>query len=344
MTPADPLTDSLVDASVAGALYARIQRERRAAVGAQLALLPTPVNEYKIVMPQAEKNAMNVISEVEKDASGMRDEDGSVPVETDAADVAELEQTNAVAKREAMLASCSSAMRRELPRPLVINRAPTLLDSAAPHAGDSRATAAQLLDAEVLRLLEADASADQPSGAPERVNNLCWTNSVPLGRARSLLRNESKRIASALTISGDNNDYFQWSSTEQRLAYVPSLQMYADRCSTGEDDRMAASEQQQLLLKNLMARDAKRAGKVEKKLETLSGGYRKRALGLERKCSGLLQGLLDKLIDMRSLKSLDSLETHAKSQRLATVRAQLSYQSDREAELQNAYAALLRDD
>ena len=94
------------------------------------------------------------------------------------------------------------------------------------------------------------------------------------------------------------------------------------------------------VLKNLMARDAKRCGKLEKKLELLQGGYRKRATALERKCQTLQQALAGKSIDLAAFQALANAESLAKPQRLAAMQRCISEQAEREAALQERYAAL----
>ena len=62
------------------------------------------------------------------------------------------------------MARRSTAVQRELPRPLIVNR------EALPPPGDAAlAEAAKLLSKEMLHMLEADATAFPPKGAPEGV-------------------------------------------------------------------------------------------------------------------------------------------------------------------------------
>ena len=89
-----------------------------------------------------------------------------------------------------------------------------------------------------------------------------------------------------------------------------------------------------------MARDAKRAGRLEKKLELLQGGYRKRAAALERKCQALQQTVAGKRIELAAFQALDSAEALARPQRLAAMQRCISEQAEREAALQERYAAL----
>merc|ERR1719291_369135 len=66
------------------------------------------------------------------------------------------------------------------------------------------------------------------------------------------------------------------------IAYVPSQQRYARLSAVSKAERLQAPQQQLQLVKNFMARDAKRAAKAEKKVDLLLGGYKKRATALSQ--------------------------------------------------------------
>ena len=89
----------------------RQQKARSAALAGQLAGLPAPAHEYSIVMP-----------EMPDEADGMEGEEGEGAREEDALDRDEREGAEAAAALAAEVATRSSALQRELPRPLVVNR------------------------------------------------------------------------------------------------------------------------------------------------------------------------------------------------------------------------------
>ena len=89
----------------------RQQKARSAALAGQLASLPAPAHEYSIVMP-----------EMPDEAHGMEGEEGEGAREEDALDRDEREGAEVAAVLAAEVATRSSALQRELPRPLVVNR------------------------------------------------------------------------------------------------------------------------------------------------------------------------------------------------------------------------------
>jgi pre-mRNA-splicing factor CDC5/CEF1 len=179
------------------------------------------------------------------------------------------------------LAKRSSALRRELPRPLIVNRdemlAPaTGADAAALDVSPHARAADQMVREEMVRMLEADAAAYPVPGAPEAK-----------GRKRKPLKPLAPDAAAAAAAmveaeveamrgGGPPPDLATLgaacASAAAELAYVPSLQKYAPLSSVTRQEALQAPQQQLQLLKNFMARDAKRAGKAEKKLEVLLGG------------------------------------------------------------------------
>jgi len=256
-------------------------------------------------------------------------------MEEDALDVAEREEAAEVAALATKLALRSSAIQRGLPRPLVVNREAAL--DADP--GD---TASGLLAAEMLRMLEADASNDPPKGAPEGIKKrkaLKPVKPAVLEQARDLLAQEM----TALPSQPAPHEYAAaWTTIEKQIIYVPALQKYAAASSVSEAERLGACEQQMQLLKNAMTRDAKRAGKLEKKLEVLLGGYRKRAAAVERKCQEQQQAIQERQMELSCFKALQRDENQARPQRFAAMQMCLSVQVEREAQLQERYAVLAR--
>ena len=142
---------ALGSTSLPAGLHVRLQRERQAAISAQLSLLPAPVNEYTIVMPDVSATAGEATEEEQEQS-----------LEEDALDAAEREDAAAMAAEAMKLSLRSSTIQRELPRPFVVNRDAALaIDEMQPVHGPP-SVASQLLAAEMLRMLEADASIDPP--------------------------------------------------------------------------------------------------------------------------------------------------------------------------------------
>ena len=91
-----------------------------------------------------------------------------------------------------------------------------------------------------------------------------------------------------------------------------------------------------------MSRDAKRAGKLEKKLELLLGGYRKRASTLAGKCQAKQVSIRDKEIELACFAALEGSEQLARPQRLMAMESLVREQRVREQVLQLRFAELTR--
>lgn len=320
----------------------RLERERRAAVAAQLSMLPAPVNEYKIVMPSVE----------EGEAEG--EEGEAEPMEEDAMDAAERQAAAHAAAHAAELAKRSTALQRRLPRPLIVNRQLTAtagpLTSALTSGGAACssepgaaawAEAEAMMTEEMVRMLEADASAFPPPGAPEG-----GKKRKPLKPLQpELLESAKAMLAAELeAIGGPSADEFAtaWEAADAKLAYIPSLQTYAALDSVSAPDRLEAFSQQLQLLRNHMARDQKKATKIEKKLEVTLGGYRKRAKAVAAEIEQQHDAIAEKKLQLNCFERLAQGEALARPQRLGELEALVKAQAEREKVLQTRYAELLR--
>ena len=193
-----------------------------------------------------------------------------------------------------------------------------------------------------------DNSLDPPKGAPappegaKRKKLLKPIEKELLAQADELLNAEVGRL-SAPTAAELAASYPEvWASANSDLIYVPRLQKYAEASSVEASDLVAASEQQLHLYKNLLTRDAKRAAKVEKKLEMLLGGYRKRSSALAQKCVASRQAISEKSIELGCFETLAGQEGLARIQRLGALEAYVHEQRTREEGLQAKYAELSR--
>ena len=319
----------------------RLERERRAAVAAQLSMLPAPVNEYKIVMPSVE--------------TGEEGEEGEAePMEEDAMDAVEREAAAHAAARAAELAKRSTALQRGLPRPLIVNRQLTAtagpLTSALMSGGagcssepgaTSWAEAEAMMTEEMVRMLEADATAFPPPGAPEGGKKRKPLKPLP----PELLESAKAMLAAELeAIGGPSAEEFAaaWEAADAKLAYIPSLQTYAALDSVSAADRLEAYSQQLQLLRNHMAKDQKKATKIEKKLEVTLGGYRKRAKAAAAEMEQQHDAIAEKKLQLNCFERLAQGEALARPQRLGALEGLVTAQAEREKVLQARYAELLR--
>ncbi|KAL1525879.1 hypothetical protein AB1Y20_020707 [Prymnesium parvum] len=326
---ATPSRDALaingeMDASLEGLpmnAQRRLQKERKMALMSQLSSLPAPQNEYKIVMPEMPPD----------------DEAEEEPYEEDALDAAAREQAERERLHAAEMAKRSSALQAELPRPLVVNR-----EMASAAGAENEADA--LVRDEMVKMLEADASTFPVKGAPEarKRKPLRPLPAERLEEARALLAAEVAAmeaeapppLAAAVAAARE--------AAAAAVVYVPARQGFAPLAECSGEEAVGAAQQQLQLVKNYMAKDAKKAAKMEKKLDVLLGGYKKRASALSAELQEKHQVLLDKLIELSCFKALQGHETIALPQRLSDMQALVEAQKQREAALQAKYSELSR--
>ena len=338
-------------------------KERKAALGAQLARLPAPQHEYNIVMPEMPQDG----GEEEEDGEGGAREE-------DALDREEREAHEAAAAHAAEVATRSTALQRELPRPLVVNREVLVAaaagivpigaeaegaEGAEEAAAEVAARAAaggvsaaaygaadQLLRDEMVKMLESDACAFPVKGAPEAAvkKRKPYKLLEPqlLQQAAQLLRDEQEALAKEAPLPSAEAMREAWEAAAAELIYVPSKQRYAPSSSVGKAERLQAAQQQLQLVKNFMAKDSKKCAKVEKKLDVTQGGYKKRAAALASQLVATQAEVREKRIELACFEALHAQEGLARPQRLSQMAALLSEQTRREAELQTRYAELLR--
>lgn len=319
----------------------RLARQRREALAASLGSLPAPTNEYKIVMPEIEPEPDEA-----DDAAGGQYPEGYVE---DALDEQERADAQAAAALAADLAKRSTALQRSLPRPLIVNRdemlsAPTGADAAALDSAPAIRAADKAIREEMVKMLEAEAFVYPVPGAPEGKT-----------RKRKPLKSLEPEVAAAAAamveaeIQSSARKRLEPAdlaaaclAAQAELAYVPSLQRYATLGSVKAAEALQAPQQQLQLLKNFMAKDAKKAGKAEKKLDILLGGYKKRASSLIKEMERRHASILDKRIELNCFRSLEEREALAAPQRLNDLTAMVAEQEKKESELQARYAELMR--
>ena len=110
-----------------------------------------------------------------------------------------------------------------------------------------------------------------------------------------------------------------WEAANAQLAYIPTLQSYAPLSEVSTKQHLASLQQQLQLLRNHMAKDGKKAGKLEKKLEVVLGGYRKRAAALGAQIHEQHQAIGERHVELGCFEALARMENLARPQRLAVL-------------------------
>lgn len=242
----------------------------------KLSTLPTPRNDYEIVVPEDATDDDNE-SSMDQLIEDQSDADARVVAEDKAQKAAEL------ARR-------SQPIQKNLPRPFEINT--TILRPPADMIGLTELQRAEeLIKQEMITMLHYDAllnpvvlPVNAPPKKPTSLQQLqVYLDQNPydefedddLRQAEDLLKNEMQVVKNGMA-HGDLSleNYSQvWQECLSQVLYLPSQNRYTRANLASKKDRFESAERKLEQNRKHMAKEAKRCGKIEKKLKILTGGY-----------------------------------------------------------------------
>lgn len=282
-----------------------------------LSSLPAPQNEYKIVLPSLPEDAAAQGEEVTLDAR-------------------ELEAKQQEAERlrlEAEYQKRSSALKKDLPRPRMIN---TTILAANP--------ADELLDKEICALLTQDAIAFPvkngkiPKSAPTQFESF---NEDELEEAKMILEEEISAIRD-LTPTCDEREYVEtWTHALNELVLIPAEKKYAKLKDTPNDKLVQAEEAVFQTLQKQFNRESKKMTKLEQRVKVYLAGYEQRNAAIAKELESLLAQLQQAEIELQCFKNLRQSERAGAYARLTALAKMVDEQSQKETALQNRYSSLL---
>lgn len=259
------------------AAFKNYQKQVKTSLRDGLASLPAPRNDYEIVVPDdqdddtGETATDDQLIEDQSDIDARRIEDEKV-------------------QRAARLARRSQVIQRELPRPIDINTT-ILRPPGEMHNLTDLQKAEELIKQEMVTMLHYD-SLNNPvppiSGQPPRKPSALqqiqtylehnrydefWDDE--LQTARQMLADEMQYVKNGMA-HGELalESYSQvWKECLAQVLYLPSQNRYTRANLASKKDRFESAEKKLEQNRKHMAREAKRCGKIEKKLKVLTGGY-----------------------------------------------------------------------
>lgn len=271
-------TDEFSETPIAMKEY---QKQVKESLREKLSTLPTPRNDYEIVVPEdaVEDDGDNAPAQLIEDQS---DADMRIIEEQKAFEAAELKRR-------------SQVIQKRLPRPLDINT--TILRPPSDMVGLTELQRAEeLIKQEMITMLHYDAKLNpvtqKASIPPKKMSSLQqiqqYLDQNPydeygeddLSEAEELLKNEMQVVKSGMA-HGDLSleNYSQvWQECLSQVLYLPSQNRYTRANLASKKDRFEAAERKLEQNRKHMAKEAKRCGKIEKKLKVLTGGYQVRTL------------------------------------------------------------------
>lgn len=271
---------SVLDTPLAVKAY---QKQVKSSLREGLAGLPRPKNDYEIVVPEQE--------DVEGGAVG----DESTSVE-DQSDVDQRRVEEFQRRRALELRQRSQVIQRDLPRPFEINTS-ILRPSGDMQNLNEMQRAEEMIKAEMITMLHYDSLKNPVQNAlgPRRVtpaNSAAFLNEHPyaefdleeMEQARVLLEAEMATVKKGM-LHGElalESYAHVWEECLEQVLYLPSQNRYTRANLASKKDRLESAEFSLESNRKFMAREAKRCGKIEKKLKILTGGYQAKAQALTK--------------------------------------------------------------
>lgn len=331
------------DASVLGTPLEvkNYQRQVKSSLREGLAGLPAPRNDFEIVVPEQEESEGTV--EVE---GGATVEDQS---DIDMRLVVELQK-----QRAAELRKRSQVIQRELPRPLDINTS-ILRPSADTQNLNEVQSAEEAVKAEMITMLHFDLLKNPTPNTPalKRTTTVGPANYLhdhpyeeftaeDLERARALLDIEMGVVKRGMG-HGELalESYSQvWEECLEQVLYLPSQNRYTRANLASKRDRLESAEFSLEQNRKFMAREAKRCGKIEKKLKILTGGYQAKAQALIKQLQETFEQIEQSHLALSTFRFLAQQEETAIPRRMESLSEDVARQTEREKQLQLRFAAL----
>nr|CAD7440526.1 unnamed protein product [Timema bartmani] len=325
--------------------FSHYQRQLKEQLRQGLSLLPSPRNDYEIVVPQ-------------------EDENSDIPPETgrlmeDQADVDARRQQELRARREQELRSRSQPVQRDLPRPQDINMAVLRPPHTDPPLTELQ-KAEELIKSEMVTMLHYDAvyspaSAGDGKRPPRsqvttQAQHLAYLEQHPynsyashhLQQASELLKQEMEVVKQGMG-HGDLSleSYTQvWEECLAQVLFLPGQNRYTRANLASKKDRLESLEKRLEQNRGHMTREAKRAAKMEKKLKILTGGYQSRAQALIKQLHALYEQIEQSQLELSTFQFLQKQEQAAIPRRLESLTEDVTRQTDRERGLQKKFGEL----
>ncbi|XP_065074855.1 cell division cycle 5-like protein [Ochlerotatus camptorhynchus] len=329
------------------AAYKNYQKQLKSSLKEGLASLPTPRNDYEIVVPDNET------------AEPMDDGTDGESMVADQADVDARRKQEQRVRDAKELSLRSLVIQRDLPRPLDINMT-VLRPPNEMHGLTELQRAEELVKQEMVKMLNYDAIRNpvvNPQAPPIKKNplsqHLAYLEQHPyedidesdLDGAKELLKEEMGVVKFGMA-HGDLSleSYTQvWQECLSQVLYLPSQNRYTRANLASKKDRIESAEKRLEINRKHMAKEAKRCGKIEKKLKILTGGYQARAQALIKQFQDTNEQIEQNNLSLSTFKFLASQEDLAIPKRLESLTEDVMRQTEREKSLQKRYAQLTEE-
>ncbi|KAJ7273436.1 pre-mRNA splicing factor component-domain-containing protein [Mycena haematopus] len=309
---------------------------RKRALKAGFMNLPTPENNFELLVPEEED---------EEEANELSVEDAA---ERDA----RLKRQREEAERKA-LARRSQAMQRGLPRPANVD-----VGGLFQRLSIGEDSEAQLLiNKELAELLQHDAIS-HPIPGTSRAGGTLSTYEMPsdedIDAAKELIHLE---LASAVGFTNTSPEQLRngllalarvetvdesvsWASMRHQLTYDPEHKVWAEPATLSAEIRVAGYTALLDESREMMGKEAAKAAKAEKKLTVVLGGYLSRSEALSKRIMDAFDELQRTKVDYESFSRLQANENAVGPRRLEALKEEVDKLERRERHLQERYSEL----
>nr|SVE75628.1 EOG090X02CC [Daphnia hispanica] len=329
-----------------------MQRTLKEQLKRGLSTLPTPKNDYEIVVPEEEMDT-------ESGAPGDASTSGTYISVEDQADIDSRIEAERKKQREAELKRRSQALQRSLPRPHEVNNAILRPANSSDSSLSDLQKAEELIKKEMLTMMHYDTirnpvnnSTEKGGGLSRKIietsQNFLSNHSYQefedkeIEQAKELLKVEMEKVKSGMG-HGDltMEAYTQvWEECLSQVLFVPSQNRYTRASLASKKDRLESSSRHLETNRTHMAREAKKAAKLEKKLRTLTAGYQSRSQALHKQTQDMIDQVEAARIELDTYSFLKKHEDAAIPNRLENVQQEVLVQTERERELQKRFQLL----
>lgn len=280
-----------------------------------LSSLPAPKNDYEIVVPEHEDEEMP--------------EQAQEKMVEDQADLDKRYEEEMKAKAERELALRSQVIQRDFPRPQEPNLA-VLRPPNDSYSLTDLQKAEELVKTEMVTMLQYD-NLKNPLPTPKRSNlsqaqQLAFLEQHPydnftadeLTSAKDLLKNEMEVVKQGMNHGELPLDAYTqvWEECLGQVLFLPNQNRYTRANLASKKERLESAEKRLEQNRAHMAKEAKRASKMEKKLKILTGGYQSRAQGLIKQLQDLFDNTDQANLELNTFKFLQEQEREALPRRI----------------------------
>lgn len=323
----------------------QLQKQQKASVRSALSSLPTPRNDYEIVVPDQDDEPL------ESSSSDMQVEDQA---DADARLQQEQEEI-----RLAALKLRSQAIQRGAVRPGEVNG--SVVRGPAGQGGQGGALSAlqqaeELLKHEMLTMLHYDSLRDPPPGIDKKravqlqASHLAYLEQNPyeefsseeLEAAKAEMKKEMEVVKAGMGHGELSMDAYTqvWEECLAQVLFLPGQNRYTRANLASKKDRLESAEKRLEQNRSHMAKEAKKCSKMEKKLRVLTGGYQSRAASLIKQFQELQDQIEQANLELSTFKFLAEQEKAAIPRRIESLTEDVNRQTDREKQLQKRYSEL----